>query len=832
MKGREGVLDDINVLDLSQGVAGPFCAKLLAGLGANVIKVEPSGTGDTSRQSGPFLGVGPDLEGSALFSYLNTSKKSVTLDPGIPQQAEVLKRLAQDCDILVESFTPGHIESLGLGYDSLSKSNPGLIYVSVTPFGQWGPYSDYKGSDIIAQAIGALMYTIGLPDREPLKVGGESALYTTGISAFSATMLAIYVRDAQGVGQQVDISAMEVMTVAQIHSSIYEQFGRTPARRATNLVRAKDGWVSPGLETGVQEGTWPKVCELMGRPDLVEDPRFTTQEARRVNQRDLLEVVGQWAATKPKEEIYHTLQALRTITGYVATVEDLLVSQQLVYRQFFQPLTDPVFGEVVHPGPPFRMNDDAWHLLPAPRLGEHNEEILCGRLGYSLEELFPVSNEGVSLIGQITKQDWPAADRTVNQLALDGLRILDLSQVAAGPYATMFLGFMGAEVIKLESCSRMDINRGRARPGPGDPRVYPGGEPGERPWNRTAHHVHRNINKLSLTLDLATSRGKELFLDLARVCDVLVENYRGSVMDRLGLGYDAVSHANPQLIYLKISSQGASGPEANYGSLGSTLEQTAGLASITGYADGLPLMTNEVYPDPVVGILSFGAVMAALRRRRRTGRGCLVDLSQREVTTMLLGEGVLDFSVNGRVAGPMGNRHRDMAPQGVYPCLGEDMWVAVSVSSQEEWLGLCRVIGRPELGIDPRFVNRDSRQSNQEALDSIISSWTQDRDHYQVMHLLQAQGVPAAPVLKASEIIVEPHLEARGFWDVVDHPEAGTYKQTTTPWVLSKSPRRPSVPAPGLGEHNFRVLNGLLGLAPSEIDDLVLSGITGDTPRD
>jgi len=274
MKGREGVLDDINVLDLSQGVAGPFCAKLLAGLGANVIKVEPSGTGDTSRQSGPFLGVGPDLEGSALFSYLNTSKKSVTLDPGIPQQAEVLKRLAQDCDILVESFTPGHIESLGLGYDSLSKSNPGLIYVSVTPFGQWGPYSDYKGSDIIAQAIGALMYTIGLPDREPLKVGGESALYTTGISAFSATMLAIYVRDTLGVGQHVDISAMEVMTVAQIHSSINVQFGHTPVRRATNLVRAKDGWVSPGLETGVQEGTWPKVCELMGRPELVVNGRM------------------------------------------------------------------------------------------------------------------------------------------------------------------------------------------------------------------------------------------------------------------------------------------------------------------------------------------------------------------------------------------------------------------------------------------------------------------------------------------------------------------------------------------------------------------------------
>ena len=334
----------------------------------------------------------------------------------------------------------------------------------------------------------------------------------------------------------------------------------------------------------------------------------------------------------------------------------------------------------------------------------------------------------------------------------------------------------------------------------------------------------------TVTLDLAEPKGKELFLGLIKVCDVLVENYRSSVMDRLGLGYDSVSRANPQLIYLKISSQGATGPEANYGSLGSTLEQTAGLASITGYEDGLPLMTNEVYPDPVVGILSFGALMAALRRRRQTGRGCLVDLSQREVTSMLLGESVLDFSVTGRIAATMGNKHRDIAPQGVYSCLGEDMWVAVSAGTDDEWLGLCRAMGRHELAGDPRFKDTGSRQANHDALDEIISSWTRGLDHYQAMHLLQAEGVPAGAVLKGSETIIDPHIEARGFWDVVDHPEAGIYKQTTTPWILSKSPRQPTVPAAGLGEHNYQVLGGLLGLSISEIDTLVEQGITGDVP--
>jgi benzylsuccinate CoA-transferase BbsF subunit len=416
------------------------------------------------------------------------------------------------------------------------------------------------------------------------------------------------------------------------------------------------------------------------------------------------------------------------------------------------------------------------------------------------------------------------------KLALEGLRILDLTQVAVGPYATLLLGFMGAEVIKVESCSRLDISRGPARPTPQGDGLYPGGDPGERPWNRAGHYVHRNGNKRSLTLDLATARGKEILLQLVTVCDVLIENFRASVMDRLGLGYEVVSQVNPQLIYVKISSQGATGPEKDYGSLGSTLEQTAGLASVTGYEDGIPLMTNETFPDPVVGILAVGALMAALRRRRQTGQGTLVDLSQREVTIAMLGEYVLDYSVTGRVPGPMGNRHPHMVPQGVYPCQGDDMWVAIAVGSDEEWRGLCRAIGQPDLAHDPRFATVLARRNYQAELDRLLAAWTQERDHYQAMHLLQAHGVPAGAVLKGGETLVDPHLAARGFWDVVNHPEAGTYTQVSTPWRLSKSPRRPTTPSPSLGEHNHDVLGGLLGLSGQEIAALEAQGIIGTRP--
>ena len=352
----------------------------------------------------------------------------------------------------------------------------------------------------------------------------------------------------------------------------------------------------------------------------------------------------------------------------------------------------------------------------------------------------------------------------------------------------------------------------------------------QRPWNRTGHYVHRNGNKRSLTLDLTTARGKELCLRLVTICDVLIENYRASVMDRLGLGYDVVSQENPRLIYVKISSQGATGPEKEYASLGSTLEQTAGLASITGYDDGKPLMTNETYPDPVVGMLAVGALMAALRRRRKTGKGTLIDLSQREVTALLLGEALVDYGLTGRVAQPLGNRHPLRLPQGVYPCQGEDMWLAISVGSDEEWHGLCHAIEQPALAHDPRFATFLARRQHQEVLDSILTSWTQAHEHYQAMHLLQAHGVPAGAVLTGGETLVDPHLKARGFWDVVHNPEVGTYTQVTTPWRLSRSPRQTAQPAPGLGEHNHYVLGELLGLSDEDIATLEAQGIIGTRP--
>jgi crotonobetainyl-CoA:carnitine CoA-transferase CaiB-like acyl-CoA transferase len=395
MPANDLPLGDICVLDLSEDVAGPFCTKLLAGLGAEVIKVEPPGTGDVSRRTGPFVHETPHAEQSAAFLYLNTGKKSITLNLQSQTGAFILQRLAQECDILVESFPASYLAQRGLGYAALERRNPGVIYTSITPFGQTGPYHDYQGSELIAQATGALMHTIGLPDREPLKVGGNAAYYTTGMSAFAATMLALYVRDVTGHGQHVDVSAMETITVAQIHASIQHQFGRKPVRRASTLIRAQDGWVHPGLERGVREDTWARVCALMGHPELADDPKFNTREARREHQQELLALISAWTSTCPKEEIYHTLQGLRTVAGYVATVADLETSQQLLAREFFQRLDHPNAGTATYPGAPFMIQGTSWQHTRAPLLGEHNEAIYCDRLGYIREDLVHLRNMGV-----------------------------------------------------------------------------------------------------------------------------------------------------------------------------------------------------------------------------------------------------------------------------------------------------------------------------------------------------------------------------------------------------------------------------------------------------
>lgn len=410
------------------------------------------------------------------------------------------------------------------------------------------------------------------------------------------------------------------------------------------------------------------------------------------------------------------------------------------------------------------------------------------------------------------------------KFALEGIRVLDLGMFMAGPYCGALLADMGAEVIKVESCRRPDPIRIQSRG------VYPHGDPGERPWNRSGMINERNRNKLGITLDLTMPRGQEVFKKLVKVSDVVLENFSRRVVSDLGLEYASLKEVNPSIILLSLSSQGVTGPEKDNVSFGPTLEQVGGLAYLTGYPDQMSSFSSYAYPDFLAGVLGAGAIIAALRYRQRTVKGMHIDLSQREVATCVIGETMMDYSMNRRVRKAIGNRHPSRAPYGCYPCKGEDEWVTIAIDSDDDFLRFCKAIGQPELADDNRFCDVLSRLKNQDELDRIISGWTKEREHYQIMKILQDAGLAAGPVLTVKELFQDPHLAKREFFKEQTHPEAGTFVYKGRPLRFSKTPLREDMPAPCLGEHNSLIYGSLLGMSQDEINELEREGVIGTVP--
>ena len=354
----------------------------------------------------------------------------------------------------------------------------------------------------------------------------------------------------------------------------------------------------------------------------------------------------------------------------------------------------------------------------------------------------------------------------------------------------------------------------------------------------------RNRGKLGLAIDLTTADRLARFRELVAVSDVVVENFSSRVMAKFGLDYPALSELNPRIILLSISSQGRTGPEKDYVSYGTTLEQTGGLISISGFPDDAPGFSSVAYPDSLAGVFATGLVIAALRQRDRTGHGLAIDLSQLELTTAAIGDAIMSCTLNGRVPGPDGNRDANWAPQGAYHCRdgatplagdgphsgGGDRWVTIACTTDEQWPALCGVIGREELASDERFAGAAERRAGHDEIDAIIARWTSQQDHHEAARLLQAAGIPAGPVLAIDELFADPHLDARGYWEEVVDTDAGAHRYPSRPWKMSGTPLTSRGPAPLLGEHTDQILGELLGLAAEELAELRERGVTADVP--
>ncbi|MBI4233872.1 MAG: CoA transferase [Chloroflexi bacterium] len=414
-------------------------------------------------------------------------------------------------------------------------------------------------------------------------------------------------------------------------------------------------------------------------------------------------------------------------------------------------------------------------------------------------------------------------------LPLQGIRILDLSRIWAGPYATKLLADMGAEVIKVESPRFYDPFRGVLNPGQGVAN-YPGGDPGEHPWNRAGWFNALHMSQYSLVLDLAHPRGREVFERLVAVSDVLIENFRYGAMERLGYGYPVLRSLRPDIIYCSMPAFGNSGPWRDYIQYGIGQEHLAGMASMTGYPGQGPMKSGINHGDPITGSHAAGALLAALLYRRRTGKGMFIDISHYESAVALIGEHILSLQVTGRNPGPRGNRHPCMAPHGVFPCRGDDRWVSIAVGSDAEFRALCASMGNPELAQDPRFADSLSRLEHQEELEGIIAAWTRGQTASQVAERLQRAGVPAMPVMDARDLLEDPQHRARETFVEITHPEAGTHLYPGLPWKLSRTPGAVRWPAPCFGEHNALILGDLLGLDGAQQRALEQEGIVSQRP--
>lgn len=782
-------LHGLRVFDASETIAGQYCARLLADHGADVTLVEPDG-GSAIRRNGPSA----DGE-SLLFRHLNTGKNSI-LQSSLADAADQagpdgLARAFAAADVVVLS-DPGLARRV-------AAAGPGTVVGLVTAFGSDGPWSAWMGSEIIYQAMSGMMPSNGAYDRPPLHGCGERASFAAGVAATIGLLAALHERDASGLGQVVDIAIAELVTGMTTAATAWNYSGVAARRGAgDSLVNCRGEWV--GL--WVYPYQWKDFCAALDLGHLVDDPRFADTDARHRNWDQLIAEVQVAVADRPADDVVASLQARRLITAKAASLTGLSRDPHLLARGFWETV-ETSRGPRPILGPPFRFS-------ATPRRPRSEAPAL----------------------GSAPVRPSPAPRRrpagsALRERPLEGLRVLDLTTAWAGPMAGRVLAFLGADVIHLEHATRVDLwrhHRQLFRPG-----LYAGGTGGERPYNRNVLFNSQNINKRSLCLDVKAPRGLDLVRRLASRSDVVLSNFGPGALDRMGIGYAALSALAPAIVVVEMPAYGASGPTHRATAVGITMELASGMASLIGYRGDVPRGTGPNFLDPVGALNAAAATLIALRHRDATGQGQHVEVPQVEAAMHYIGAELLHAAATRENPVRDGNRRTDMAPHDVYPAKGADQWIAVAVPDDETWLALCTVMDRTALGRDPRFATLAQRLAHQDDLDAVLSAWTAAFDKADLAAVLQAAGVPAAPVMDGADVARSEYHRARGFFSTLTHPEAGTHAYHTVPIRLSRTPGADLRAAPCLGQDTEAILREL-GLRSDEIAALAADGITSATP--
>jgi crotonobetainyl-CoA:carnitine CoA-transferase CaiB-like acyl-CoA transferase len=763
------------VLELSNGIAAAYAGKMFADAGADVVKIEGA-QGDSLRAWS--AGGGPP---GALFEYLAAGKKSVLGDDRTA--------LLAAADVVITDLTDGWTLD-DLAAQTVSSS----VLVAVTPFGTTGPYVDDQvlANEFILQALSGSIASRGWPGDEPVQAGGRLGEWLAG--TFAAAVAAATARHAArtGLGEIIDVSTYEAMAIAMgglpaMSASVMGTDSQMSSRtlELPSIVPTADGLVGFCTITAQQ---FQDFLVLIERADLLDDADLASIEGRIARRDEFLSMVTQWTESRTTQEIVDLAVGFRIPVAPIGTPAALADVDHFVQRGVF---VESELG-VLQPRVPYR-GDAITTTAPgrAPGLGEHSGGI-----------------------------DWPPRPASSDfradpqALPLSDIRIADLTAFWAGPVATQFLGALGADVVKVEGVRRPDGMRFSA----GRPPTW------DQWWEWGPVFLCSNNNKRGVSIELGTEAGRAVALKLIAASDLVIENFSPRVMENFDLQWDAVSAANPRAVMVRMPAFGLDGPWRDRVGFAQTMEQATGMAWITGHAEGPPVIPRGVC-DPIAGLHAAFAAVAALVVRDRDGTGLQVESTMVEAALNVAAEMLVEHSRNGIELRRQGNRGPGAVPQGVYRCQGDDEWVALAAIGDAARESLAALIDRPELGPEETIWRERADE-----IDKLINDWAARRTVSDAVHALRSAGVAAAPVRAPAGLLTDPHLLARGFWERVDHPVAGSFLCTGMPFTFVGKPRRwIRRGAPLYGRHTGEVLSEL-GYSADDLVELSASKVTAARP--
>ncbi|OBI17037.1 CoA-transferase [Mycobacterium sp. E2462] len=794
-------LTGYTVVDLSSGIAGAYCTKLLADGGAEVVKVEAP-EGDPLRlwsASGAAVPAGGD---GALFTYLAGAKHSVVADPGNAGDAELVHRLLAAADAVIWSAGSRVADAAVFAPEAIGERHPHLTVTSITPFGLHGPWRDKPATEFTLQAWSGGIVGLGRGEqqRAPVFVAGQVGEYLAGAYASAATLASRWRRIAGGAGELLDLSMLEtdILCLTYYPVTYHDVLGRPwrDLRRPTipGVAQAKDGLVSLGCGTAQQ---WFDLCAMVGHPEWIdEDSALSITEQANIHAEDIFA----WLTDTPVDEVRELAAAFRIPHAPVGNGANLTSFDHFVERGCFARNPRDGFDQ---PNPPYRLRPvQLPRPRPAPRLGEHTQR-------YRAAQLPPR----------------PAPAGPGKPLPFSGTRVLDLTTFWAGPCATHFLALLGAEVIHVESTRRPDGTRLIA----GIPTAE------ERWWERSPIFEALNTNKKGVTLDLQDPRGRDLLRGLIATSDVVVENFTPRVLDHIGLDFAAAQSLRRDIVMVRMPGFGLEGPWRDNPAFAYVIEAASGVSWLTGYPDRTPYDPYSI-GDACAGVHAVNAIMLALEHRRRTGDGVFVEAAMVDAALSIAAEQVIEHSAYGALLERAGNRGPTAAPQNLY-LSGDvdefgrlDSWVAIAVETDEQWNSLCAALGSPAWATGPELATAAGRREHHDLIDERLAAWCAPRGRDAIVATLWDAGVPVAKVLQPHRQTELEQLTFRGFFETVDHPVNGPARLSTLPVRSSAGPHTfHTEPAPLLGQHN-RLLLAELGLSDAQIAALEADGVIGSAP--